>query len=195
MTSTETTTLPVTPEQVFRDYAPRIYNLARRMVNNDADAEDVTQNVLVQVLRNLHTFRGESSITTWLHNITVNAALALRAQRAKRAEHEIALAENGRHGTLTADPPGNVRLRTPHPHHSPDDIVLADEQRELIDTAIQKLPEAYRDVYVLVDVEGLPKAEVAEMLGLTVPNVKSRLHRARLEMRHLLAPHFEEEAR
>src|SRR5437868_10398339 len=82
------TTAP-SPEQVFRDHAPRVYNLARRMLGNDADAEDVTQDVLLQVLRKLHTFRGESAFPTWLHRVTVNAALVHRRKRAAREEHRV----------------------------------------------------------------------------------------------------------
>ena len=74
----------LTPERVFRDYAPRVYNLARRMLGNDADAEDVTQDVLLQVVRKLDTFRGEAAFPTWLHRVTVNAALANRRKRARR---------------------------------------------------------------------------------------------------------------
>jgi RNA polymerase sigma-70 factor (ECF subfamily) len=77
---------------------------------------------------------------------------------------------------------------------TPDEVVLADEQRQLIESAMNKLPESYRDVYVLADVEGLPNQEIAELLGLSLAAVKSRLHRARLQMRELLAPHFEEVA-
>src|SRR5436305_5137392 len=77
-----------TPERVFREYGPRVYHLARRMLGNDADAEDVAQDVLLQVVRKLGTFRGESNLATWLHRVTVNAALALRRKRARREEHE-----------------------------------------------------------------------------------------------------------
>jgi RNA polymerase sigma-70 factor (ECF subfamily) len=73
----------------------------------------------------------------------------------------------------------------------PDEPILAAEQAELIEQAINRLPEPSRDVYVLADVEGLPNNEIAEMLELSVPAVKSRLHRARLRMRDALAPHFE----
>ena len=69
-------------EQLFREHAPCIYNLALRMVGNDADAEDVTSEVLVQIVRTLDTLRGEAALTTWLHRVTVNAALALRRKRA-----------------------------------------------------------------------------------------------------------------
>src|SRR5690242_9812774 len=85
MTSSNQGQEQITPEQVLNEYAPRIYNLARRLVNNDADAEDVTQDVLLQVIRKLDTFRGESAFSTWLYRVTVNAALAYRR---KRAHHE-----------------------------------------------------------------------------------------------------------
>src|SRR3954466_11485327 len=78
---------PLTPERVFREYAPRVYNLARRMLGNDADAEDVTQDVLLQVVRKLETFRGDSAFPTWLHRVAVNAALSHRRKRAGREEH------------------------------------------------------------------------------------------------------------
>src|SRR5438876_607859 len=73
---------PLSAEQVYHDYAPRVYNMARRMVRNDLDAEDVTQDVLLQVVRKLPTFRGESAFPTWLHRVTVNTALAHRRKRA-----------------------------------------------------------------------------------------------------------------
>eukprot|EP01137_Pigoraptor_chileana_P014512 Opistho-2@69229 len=79
---------PPSPEQVFREYAPRIYHLARRMLGNDADAEDVTQDVLVQVVRKLGTFRGDAQLGTWLHRVTVNAALAYRQKRTNRQKRE-----------------------------------------------------------------------------------------------------------
>jgi RNA polymerase sigma-70 factor (ECF subfamily) len=177
---------PLTPEQVFRQHAPMVYNLARRMLGNDADAEDVTQDVLVQVVRKLDTFRGDSNLSTWLHRVTVNAALAHRRKRAQRAEHEI-------HDPL------NHFLEDGHHAHSvrpwsiaPEQEALNHETHQLVEKAIAQLPEVYRDVYVLADVEGLPNAEIADMLELSLPAVKSRLHRARLLMRHALAPHFEE---
>jgi RNA polymerase sigma-70 factor (ECF subfamily) len=178
----------LTPELVFREYAPRIYNLARRMLGNDADAEDVTQDVLLQVVRKLDTFRGESQIATWLHRVTVNAALAHRAKRATRHKYEsgdLGEAIDGRSDDAAMGGPVK-RWNVP-----PDEPILAAEQAELIEQAINRLPEPFRDVYVLADVEGLPNNEIAEMLELSVPAVKSRLHRARLRMRDALAPHFE----
>ncbi|HET6574798.1 MAG TPA: sigma-70 family RNA polymerase sigma factor [Fimbriiglobus sp.] len=183
---------PPTPEHVFREYAPRIYNLARRMLGNDADAEDVTQDVLVQVVRKLHTFRGESQLPTWLHRVTVNAALAHREKRANRQKREMATGDEALEA-IAADPPTvGVRLPRPGAEAAPEQTVLAAEQRAVIERAIAKLPEGFREVYVLADVEGLPNAEIADMLDLSVAAVKSRLHRARERMRVLLAPHFEE---
>jgi RNA polymerase sigma-70 factor (ECF subfamily) len=179
---------PLTPEQVFRDYAPRIYNLARRMLGSDADAEDVTQDVLLQVVRKLDTFRGEAAFPTWLHRVTVNAALAHRQKRAMRQRHQVSdplehFLEDGHHQAP-------IRRWAVEPQKQ----ALDRENHQLIERAIAGLPEIYRDVYVLADVEGLANAEIAEMLGLSLPAVKSRLHRGRLLMREALAPHFEEVA-
>lgn len=175
----------LTPELVFREYAPRIYNLARRMLGNEADAEDVTQEVLLQVIRKLDTFRGESQLGTWLHRVTVNAALAYRQKRANRQKHETGPVLDDQ--TEVSGPIGPVNRW----NVSPDEPMLAAEQTRLIEDAINTLPEPFRDVYVLADVEGLPNAEIGDMLGLSVAAVKSRLHRARLRMRDALAPHFE----
>lgn len=187
------TAAPLTAERVFNEYAPRVYNLARRMLGNDADAEDVTQDVLLQVVRKLDTFRGESAFPTWLHRVTVNAALAHRRKRATRQQRQthdpldtlFEGAGDGHHHHASPVRPWSV---------SPDQPVLDAETQELIEKAIADLPEPYRDVYVLADVEGLPNAEIGEMLELSVPAVKSRLHRARLMMRDALSPHFEEVA-
>jgi RNA polymerase sigma-70 factor (ECF subfamily) len=184
--ATSETATPLTAEQVFRDHAPRVYNLARRMLGNDADAEDVTQDVLLQVVRKLDTFRGDANLTTWLHRVTVNAALAFRRKRATREHREV------------ADPLENFTENGYHAHSvkpwsiTPDRLALKKETTELIEKAIVDLPELYHDVYVLADVEGLPNHDIGEMLGLTLPAVKSRLHRGRLLMRDALAPHFEE---
>jgi RNA polymerase sigma-70 factor (ECF subfamily) len=179
---------PPTPETVFQEYTPRIYNLARRMLSSETDAEDVTQDVMLQVVRKLDTFRGEAALPTWLHRVTVNAALAHRRKRATRQKHQVTdplehILENGFH--VAPVKPWSVDPAKP---------VMDQETHELIEEAIRELPEIYRDVYVLADVEGLSNAEIGEMLELSLPAVKSRLHRARLIMRNALAPHFEEAA-
>jgi len=176
----------LTPEQIFRQYAPRINALARHMLGNAADADDATQDVFVQVLRRLPTFRGESAFPTWLYRVTINTVLAYRRKRALW----------GRHRDL--DPLMDLQAEGGHYHPvrplltGPEKTAVAHETHQLLEAAIARLPEIYRDVYVLADVEELPSTEVAELLGLNAPAVKSRLHRARLLLRRSLAPHFEQ---
>jgi RNA polymerase sigma-70 factor (ECF subfamily) len=167
---------PLSAEQVYHDYAPRVYGLARRMVRSDVDAEDVTQDVLLQVVRKLPTFRGEAALPTWLHRITVNAVLSHRRKRAVREERRV---------RTVFDP-----LLEPERRPGPEGQLLGLEARQIIDRAIAALSPAYRVVFVLADVEGLPNAAIAQRLGLSLPAVKSRLHRARLLLRDALAPHF-----
>jgi RNA polymerase sigma-70 factor (ECF subfamily) len=176
----------MTEEEIFCKYAPRVYNLARRMLGNDADAKDVTQDVFVKVLRKLSTFRGESAFGAWLYRVAVNTALNYRRKRAKRKTYSLTepfqeFAENGDHRNP-------VRRWAPNP----EQLALDREAHQMIEKAIGQLPEIYRDPYLLADVEGLSNADIAEVLDLSMAAVKSRLHRARLLMRNLLAPYFEE---
>lgn len=179
---------PLSVEQVYRDYAPRVYNMARRMVSTDVDAEDVTQDVLLQVVRKLPSFRGDAAFPTWLHRVTVNAALTHRRRQATRHQHGLDRSLN----SFGADEP--IDAPAPGPNITPDDQMVHSEIRQLIDRAVAQLPEAYRLVFVLADVEGLPNQEVADRLDMTLPAVKSRLHRARAMLRESLAPHFEDTA-
>src|SRR5262245_50693613 len=175
-----------TVEEVFRQFAPRIYHLARRILGNETDAQDVTQDVMVQVLRKLDTFRGESAFPTWLHRVTVNAALAHRRKKANRHEQpSLAPVEEMGDGQHSHGPlrPWSAR---------PEDAMLDVERQQQVEAAIAELPDMYREVFVLADVEQMSNAEIAEIVGLSVPAVKSRLHRARLLMRDRLAPYFEE---
>jgi RNA polymerase sigma-70 factor (ECF subfamily) len=175
--------ISLSAEQIYHDYGSRVYNMARRMVRSDADAEDVTQDVLLQVVRKLPTFRGESALPTWLHRVTINAALSHRRKRAVREEHRC------------RDPFDTVLAEEPAPGSGwdgasgPEAHLLSRETRTLIERAIAGLPPIYRSVFLLADVEGLPNAVIADRLDLSLPAVKSRLHRARQLMRDALAPH------
>jgi RNA polymerase sigma-70 factor (ECF subfamily) len=156
------------------------------MLGNDADAEDAAQDALLQVVRRLDTFRGESDLMTWLHRVTVNAALlhrrkaALRRERAAVTPLDCLLQRGAR--TVPARPAPD----------GPDRQLLDCEARSVIDRATAELPPSYRVVYVLAEVDGLPNAEVGARLGLGLAAVKSRLHRARLLLRAALAPYFQE---
>lgn len=184
-TDTGTNGAPIKAEQVFRDFAPRVYHLSRRILGNDADAQDVTQDVMLQVVRKLDSFRGESAFPTWLHRVTVNAALAHRRKQSNRKEQSV------------ADPMDHF-LEDGHRHpvnhwtDQPEHLILDQEREKQIEGAIARLPDDYREVFVLADVEQLPNAEIADILGLSLPAVKSRLHRARLMMRDHLTPYFQE---
>jgi RNA polymerase sigma-70 factor (ECF subfamily) len=174
------------PEDVFRRHSPRIYSLARRMLGNEADVEDVVQEVLLQVVRKLDTFGGRAALTTWLHRVTVNCALLHRRKNATRGAREVhapleLLAERAR-------TPAGAPERGPRPEQA----ALDRELRRQIERAVERLPEVYRDAFVLSDVQGLATAEVARALGLSLPAAKSRLHRARLRVRRALAPYVGE---
>ena len=181
----EGASLPVTAEEVFYAYAPRVFHLARRMLQHDADAEDVTQEVLLQVIRKLDTYRGEAALTTWLNRVTVNAALLHRRKQARRRERQV-------NTPLEILPEHERACATVSPRNTPEQRVLDDEIQELIENAIARLPEIYRNVYVLADIENMPNAAIGERLRLKVPAVKSKLHRARQMMREALNPHFSE---
>jgi RNA polymerase sigma-70 factor (ECF subfamily) len=173
--------------EVFLQHVPRIYNLARRMLENEADLEDVVQDVLVQVVRKLDSFRGECEVTTWLHRVTVNAVLLHRRRNAPRLARQVQVPleqalDAGRPPRSCLGPAGG----------RPDQQAQDRELHRLVERAIARLPDLYRDALVLSDVEGLPNAEIGEALGLSLPAVKSRLHRARLLLRDALAPHFRE---
>jgi RNA polymerase sigma-70 factor (ECF subfamily) len=172
-------------EQVYHDYAPRVYHVARRMLSNDSDAEDVTQDVLLQVVRKLPGFRGESALPTWLHRITVNIALSHRRKRALREEHRL----QDPFDRLLED---RQLARPERALLGPEAQVLSQELQRLIEEALSRLPAIYREVFVLADIQELPNAAIAELLGQSVPAIKSRLHRARQLLRQALAPHFAE---
>lgn len=166
---------PLSAEQIYREYGARVYHIARRMVSSDVDAEDVTQDVLLQVVRKLPTFRGDAAFPTWLHRVTINAALSHRRRQALREEHGV--------GAPTEE-------ESPDGTPPPDDQIVDREVRQLIDQAVESLPQEYRTVFVLADVEGMSNADIAEQLEMSLPAVKSRLHRARGMLREALAPHF-----
>ena len=177
---------PLSAEQVYHHYAPRVYNVARRMLSSDVDAEDVTQDVLLQVVRKLPTFRGESAFPTWLHRVTVNAALSHRRKRVVREERRVDDPFGAYLDEETAQDPGRSWTL------GPDARILARERRRHIERAIASLPDVYRSVFILADVEGMANADVADATALSLAAVKSRLHRARQLMRGALAPYFHE---
>jgi RNA polymerase sigma-70 factor (ECF subfamily) len=171
---------------LFRQYASRVYNLALRMLANATDAEDVTQDVFLQVVRKLDSFRGEAELTTWLHRVTVNAVLLHRRRLARRPERPMAPTREGVFARPENATPGRSLPANPVQQ------TLRHESRQLIDGAVARLPRRYRDVYLLADVDGCSNAEIGGRLKLSLPAVKSRLHRARAMLRSALAAYFAE---
>jgi RNA polymerase sigma-70 factor (ECF subfamily) len=156
------------------------------MLGNDTDAEDVTQDVFLLVVRKLDTFRGEAELTTWLHRVTVNAALDHRRSAVWRRERPASATLD----RLLAEGARAVPARAPQP--GPERQALAREAQESIKEAVTSLPPSYRDVYVLAEVQRRAHAEVGALLGLPAATVKSRLHRARRRLRAALAAYFAE---
>jgi RNA polymerase sigma-70 factor, ECF subfamily len=173
-------------ESLVRRYRDRIYRLARSMTGNDSEAEEVVQDAFLSLFRGLEQFRGDSSPSSWIYRVAANAALMrLRTRRRKPLlsieDQPPPVAQNMKQSVW---PKSNwARL--------PDDTLLQGEMRQHLEAAVAKLPEKYRLVLLLRDVEGLSNHEVAEALGLTVGTVKARLHRSRLFVREQLDRYFE----
>lgn len=173
-------------EELISRYEDRVYALAFRMTGNRQDAEDVLQDTFLNVVRSLGGFRGGSSFSTWLYRIATNAALTRLRQLKRRNMGEEEFLDGVYSLKQTAA--GNTMLTDWS--LEPENRLLDREARTMMDQAIGELPEIYRAVFVLRDVEGLPAAEVADILELSVPAVKSRLHRARLYLRNRLSDYF-----
>ncbi|QDU29327.1 ECF RNA polymerase sigma-E factor [Anatilimnocola aggregata] len=173
-------------EQLVREHGPRLLAVARRYVDSDADCQDVLQDALLSAFRSIGLFNGQSQLGTWLHRITVNAALMkLRSQR-RRPERSIEallpkFIEDG-HRLWPGGPWKDGKTHDP---------LLARETCELVRNCIDQLPESYRVILLLRDLEERSAEETAELLQLSPANVKTRLHRARLALRELLDPHFQ----
>jgi RNA polymerase sigma-70 factor (ECF subfamily) len=175
---------PTAAERLVATYGSRAYRLAIGITRNGPDAEEVVQDAFCSVIRSIETFRGESAFGSWLYRIVMNAAYQkLRGRAARPVTISLddvlpAFDEDGQ-----ARPLADWSLRL-------DDHARRTELRLVLAAAIDELPADYRATVLLRDVEGLATAEVAEALSLTIPNVKTRLHRARLFLRQRLATHL-----
>lgn len=176
---------PEAPTALVETYGDRVYRLARRITGSNEDAEEVAQDALWTAARKIGTFKGESAFGSWLYRITANAAyMKLRSRRAKANEIALddvlpALDEEGRHFEPMDDWSSRV-----------DGQALQGELREVLEGAIAALPPEYRTAIVLHDIEGLSNPDIAETLGISLPAVKSRIHRSRLFLRQRLAEYL-----
>ena len=158
-------------EELYQRHSSRLYNVAYRMTGNAADADDLLQDVFLQVYRRLDTFRGESSLGTWLYRLAVNCCLDhLRSKQGKQQKATGFLEDLDEVEPVA---PGSWR---------PDTVL----DRMELERAITQLPPSYRAAFVLHDVEGLEHHEVGDTLGIAVGTSKSLLHKARARLRLIL---------
>lgn len=175
--------------QLVAKYEQRVYNLARKMMRDQQDAEDVLQETFLSVYRHLDEFQGDAAFATWLYRIATNASLMkLRG----RKPPPLSLDEPVESDAYAGD--GAMPREIVDWNFTPEEALLSTEVREQMDAAVAALPESMRAVFVLRDIEGLSVQETAEVLGISVPNVKTRLHRARLMLRENLSAYFKEHA-
>ena len=171
-------------EALAERYGARIYRLAFGITRNQADAEEVLQDVLLTLARKGGSFEGRSALGSWVYRITTNVALNRR--RGKRLEVETSLEDLLPTFKPDGHRDGDRAFVLADWSQSPEQELLSSEQRRVLERAIDGLPEHYRAVLVMRDVEGLSNENVAEFLGESVPSVKSRLHRARMVLREQL---------
>ena len=171
-----------TAEQLVRENAGWMLVLADRMMNDSALAEDVVQEALINALKGLQRFEKQSSLKTWLHRITVNAALSKLRKRKRLAEQSI-------EELLPEFDQYDCRIERPWTHlASVHDLVENDQTRAHVAEGIRALPDSYRIVLQLRDIEGYNTGETAELLETSESNVKVRLHRARAALKKILEP-------
>ncbi|MEJ7848172.1 MAG: RNA polymerase sigma factor [Pyrinomonadaceae bacterium] len=157
-------------EEIYQRHHRRVYSICLRMLQNAFEAEDLTQDVFIQLYRKIGSFRGDSAFTTWLHRLTVNQVLMHFRKRTVKFEKT----------TEEGETPEQIVPGTGNPFK----MQIVDKLS--LENAIEQLPPGYKNVFVLHDVEGFEHEEVARILGCSVGTSKSQLHKARLKLRKLL---------
>lgn len=165
------------------EYSGPIYRLGLRMLGREQDAEDVLQNTFLKVMQHIGGFEGRSSLSTWIYRIAANEALMML----RRIRPEVNLEDQGNEDFDDFTPVQFVDWGS-----LPEDKLLTGEAKNILDRAIQSLPESLRVVFILRDIEGLSIKETSEALNLTETNIKTRLLRARLNLREKLSVYYGE---
>ncbi len=175
-------------EEIMNRYMDKVYGFSFRFTKNPDDAEEVFQEVFLTLARKIDTFRGDAKFSSWLYRVTMNVAFMFLRSK-KKSRNEISLdnyAPYDEKGTLMG------KVMDKDWSRRPDIAIFSKEAMEIIERAVDELPESYRIVFHLRDVEGLNNSEVSDILEISVPAVKSRLHRARLYLRDKLSDYFYE---
>jgi len=174
-------------ERLVELHRDRVFGLAERMMRSEADAAEIAQDTFLSAYQHLKEFRGEAAFGSWVYRIAAN--YALMRLRHRRVVQTVMEDVNGPafddRGRLAEFPATDWSRRA-------DEKVLDDELGEAIRQASDRLPEGYREVFLLKDVDGLSYEEIAEITGASVPAIKSRLHRARLSLREAIDQFYDE---
>jgi RNA polymerase sigma-70 factor, ECF subfamily len=168
-------------DRLYRDHVDLIYRYAYRLCGEAESAKDLVQETFLHAYQGLKDFRGEARISTWLYTIASRACIRMRRKRKGQPEHELSIEE------FVPTSEGEYRLQIPMDGLSPEEALQNKELRKALDHAIEKLPQKYRMILVLRDMEGFSAKEVGTIMGLKERAVKSRLHRARLFVRRELS--------
>lgn len=169
--------------EVIQRYQSQIYRFGMKMCRNHEDAEDVLQETLLAAARTIKGFRGASSMSTWFYSIARSFCIKKRRKSKFAPAHEASLEQDVARDVRALEDPG----RTPEEH------AQASQLEQALQGAIESLDPKYREILILRDVEGLTAPEVSEVTGLSIAAVKSRLHRARAQLRDTLAPVLEQD--
>ena len=173
-------------DKIVELYQKRIYALSFNLMRNQMDAQDVAQDVLITLFKKIHTFQGKSAFSSWVYRITLNSSYM--KLRSKKKEPKISIDEL----LPSFNSTGFQQEKIQDWSENTESLLFTNETREIINKAVGLLPEKEKVVFLLRDVEGLSTEKVSEVLDLTIPAVKSRLHRARLFLRKKLSGYFEE---
>ncbi len=174
--------------EIVNRYGEKIFRLAMRITKNPDSAEEVLQNVFVKLIEKLGTFREESKLATWIYTVSSNEAFMFLRSKNKSSFKEISVEEFNNKDNGSA----YEGLQIKYDGFGPDDSAINAQQQEILERAISELHEEYRVVFQLRDVEGLSNQEAADILGLSLPAVKSRILRARNQLKKKLARYFPE---
>ena len=173
-------------DKIVKIYQKKIYSLSFNLTRNQMDAQDVTQEVLLTLFRKIKLFQGKSAFSSWVYRITVNASYM--RLRSKKKEPNVSIDEL----MPSFNSSGFQQEKIQDWSEDTQSLIFTNETRDEINKAVDLLPEKEKVVFLLRDVEGLSTEKTGEVLDLTVPAVKSRLHRARLFLRKKLSNYFEE---
>jgi RNA polymerase sigma-70 factor (ECF subfamily) len=173
-------------EELMDRYEDKVFRLAYRFVRNESEAKEVLQDTFLSVWRKLDTFKGDAQFGSWVYRVAANAALMrLRAQRRhpEISTEDLPIGYLDQYGQLPT--PGENWAKRP------DEQLQSEELQRHIQAAVDELPDLYRTVFLVRDVEGLSTEETAELLDISIPTVKTRLHRARIALRDAIGKYFD----